>query len=374
VTMVCGRGGTRDLQELSFDKSKGWFRGDVDGIDVIALPLNYSNHMGVAERLCVFVKYAAKSIRIALQEKCDIVFATSTPLTAAIPGIISRWMRCKPFIFEVRDLWPELPRAMGMKNPFLLGCMWILEGLAYRSANACIGLAPGIVEGIRRRSRKSLKVEMIPNGCDLNLYHPGLKTRLAIPGIEDGDFVAGYAGTLGRANGLDAILDCASELQLMGRSRIKILLVGDGSEKRRLVAKAESMGLRNVIFHEKISKTQLAPIIASFNCGLMVLDNIREFQYGTSPNKFFDYLSCGLPIVTNYPGWVSEVITSNNIGFSVPPGKPVDFAKALALLSDDMHMTSGMASRSRHVAESNFSRHDFSANFADFLEEVCGNV
>ena len=174
VTMVCGQS-DRGGFDLPYDGRKGWHRGVIDGIDVIALPLPYSNSDGVAKRLLTFARFAWKSVGIALREECDLVFATSTPLTAAIPGIVARWLRRKPFVFEVRDLWPELPRAMGMKNPILLGGMWILEGLAYRSSTACVGLAPGIVEGIARRSRDNHPVALIPNGCDLELFHPGLR-------------------------------------------------------------------------------------------------------------------------------------------------------------------------------------------------------
>ena len=114
VTMVCGRSDRSGLN-LPYDQAKGWFRGDIDDIDVIALPLAYSNSDGVAKRLLTFLRFALKSVGIALRHDCDLVFATSTPLTAAIPGIFARWFRRKPFVFEFRDLWPELPSAMGMK-------------------------------------------------------------------------------------------------------------------------------------------------------------------------------------------------------------------------------------------------------------------
>ena len=367
VTMVCGRSDRSGL-DLPYDERKGWYRGPIDGIDVIALPLAYSNRDGIARRLLTFLRFAGKSAQIALREDYDLVFATSTPLTAAIPGILARWLRGKPFVFEVRDLWPELPRAMGMRNPILLGGMWILEGLAYRSSTACIGLAPGIVEGIARRSAKGHPIALIPNGCDLELFHPGLRTSIDIPGIERCDFVAGFAGAHGRANGLDAILDMAAVLKRRGADKIKILLVGDGSEKTRLMARAKAEGLDNVIFHPPMPKRKLAVLTASLRCGLMTLDNIPAFYRGTSPNKFFDYLAAGIPVVNNYPGWLAEMIRDHGLGKAVPPANPEAFADALCQLASDSASAAVCGESARRLAETNFSRDLLAHKFVSHLE------
>ena len=123
--MVCGTAAHGGL-DLPYDKKRRWLRGSIDGIDVIALPLSYSNQDGILKRCLTFGRFAMRSVKVALTESCDLVFATSTPLTAAVPGIVARWFRRKPFVFEVRDLWPELPKALGMKNPILLGGMSLL--------------------------------------------------------------------------------------------------------------------------------------------------------------------------------------------------------------------------------------------------------
>ena len=367
VTMVCGRSDRSGL-DLPYDGRKGLYRGVIDGIDVIALPLAYSNSDGVAKRLLTFVRFAWKSVGIALSEECDLVFATSTPLTAAIPGIVARWFRRKPFVFEVRDLWPELPRAMGMKNPVLLGGMWVLEGLAYRSSIACVGLAPGIVEGIVRRSPDNHTIALIPNGCDLELFHPGLKAPIDLPGIAPGDFVAGFTGAHGRANGLDAILDMAAVLKRRGAANIKILLVGDGSEKPRLIARAKAEGLDNVVFHPPMPKRKLAVLTASLGCGLMTLDNIPAFYRGTSPNKFFDYLAAGIPIVNNYPGWLADMIRDNGLGEAVPPANPEAFADALQRLAVDPKGCVRMGRNARQFGATAFSRVKIAASFTCAIE------
>ena len=369
VIMVCGRSDRSGL-DLPYDELKGWYRGFIDGIDVIALPLAYSNSDGVAKRLLTFARFAWKSVGIALREECDLVFATSTPLTAAVPGIVARWFRRKPFIFEVRDLWPELPRAMGMRNPVLLGGMWILEGLAYRSSTACVGLAPGIVEGIARRSRDNHPIALISNGCDLELFHPSLRGPINLPGIAPGDFVAGFTGAHGRANGLDAILDMAAVLKRRGATNIKILLVGDGSEKPRLIDRTKSEGLDNVVFHPPMPKRKLAALTASLGCGLMTLDNIPAFYRGTSPNKFFDYLAAGIPIVNNYPGWLADMIRDNGLGEAVPPANPEAFADALVLISAEPKTAAAQGGAARRFAELNFRREHLADKFVQTLERA----
>lgn len=367
VTLVCGIGGRARFGDHAPD-ADGVCRCQIDGIDVIALPIKYSGYQGVFRRAWTFLHYALASIRVALRHDYDLVFATSTPLTAAIPAIIARWLRTKPFIFEVRDLWPELPRAMGMKNPFFLGGLWVLEWLAYRSSRACIGLSPGIVEGIARRSRPNHPISLIPNGSDLDLFHPRLRAPLSIPGINKDDFVAIFPGSHGRANGLDAVLDAALVLKARGDDKIKLLLVGDGSEKSRLQERARAETLDNVIFLDPIPKRELATIVASSDCGLMVLSDIPAFYHGTSPNKFFDFLAAGIPIINNYPGWLAGMITAHGLGKCVPPGDAHAFADALRELADDRESSARMGAASRRLAETDFSRDRLASAFCDWLE------
>lgn len=367
VTMVCGANALSGLN-LPFDKGKNWHRGFVDGIDVISLSLAYSNQDSLVRRGWVFTKYAFRSIGLALTADYDLAFATSTPITAAIPGLAAKWLRGKPFVFEVRDLWPELPRALGLRNPFILGGMSLLEFAAYRSADACIGLSPGIVAGIRHRSTSSLPIAMIPNGCDLDTFHPSKRARLALPGIGPDDFVAGFTGAHGIANGLDALLDVARELRRRGDQRVKLIFLGDGKEKDRLAACAKTEKLANCLFFSPVPKTQLGAITASLDCGLMVLKNLPAFYYGTSPNKFFDYIAAGIPVVNNYPGWLADLITTHEAGIVVPPDQAAAFADALQALAADPARTRRLGANARALAESDFARPALAARFSAALE------
>jgi glycosyltransferase involved in cell wall biosynthesis len=369
VTMICGAHKLSGL-DLPYDEAKGWHRGNVDGIDVISLPLAYSNRDSLVRRGLAYVRFALRSVRLALTLDCDLVFATSTPITAVIPGLAAKWLRGKPFVFEVRDLWPELPRALGLRNPFLLGGMSLLEFLGYRSADACIGLSPGIVEGIRSRADERLPVAMIPNGSDLEVFHPAKRAQLALPGIGPDDFVAGFTGAHGVANGLDALLDVAVELKRRGDTRVKLAFIGDGKEKERLAAKATELGLANCLFFPPVPKSELGAITASLDCGLMVLRDIPAFYRGTSPNKFFDYIAAGIPVVNNYPGWLAGLITEHRCGIVVPPGNAAAFADALQSFAADVNGRHTMGAAARALAEKEFARPILADRFIATLEAI----
>ena len=368
VTMVCGSygGGKTGLtQAFRFGKRVG----QVDGIDVIEFDLAYSNRDGFVKRTSLFLLFALRSVIVALTAKYDLVFATTTPLTAGIPGIFARWIRFKPFVFEVRDLWPELPKAMGViSNPVVLGAMSVLEWLSYRSAHQCIGLSPGIVDGIVARGVAKEKVKLIPNGCDLDIFGNGEAQRPE--GVLETDLMAIFAGTHGIANGLDSALDAALKLIQLGRTDIKLVLIGSGKLKSHLVARASDENLSNVLFFDPVNKSDLSKLLAGADIGLQLLANIPAFYYGTSPNKFFDYIAAGLPVLNNYPGWIAELVTANQCGFSVGPEDSDQFAAALVGAADNKSKLIGMGLNSRRLAERDFDRDLLAANWVNVIEGV----
>ncbi len=369
VTMVCGSYGPSNTG-LTTSFANGRRQGVVDGIEVIELELASSNHDGLLKRTWIFLKYSLRSSWIALFNKADLVFATSTPLTAAIPGLVARWLGGKRFVFEVRDLWPELPKAMGViKNPIILAAMGWLERRAYKAAKHCIGLAPGIVNGISKHIPKD-RVTLVPNGCDLDFLDPAKATAWRPATVKDTDFVAVFAGTHGQANGLDAVLDAAQELKRRGRVDIKLLLVGDGKQKEALMARAAKQELDNVVFHDNVRKDKMPGLLAGADVGMQILANVPAFYYGTSPNKFFDYLAAGLPVLNNYPGWVAELIESHRCGKAVPPDNPSAFAEALIDLADHPEQCQTMRIASRKLAETQFDRNQLADRLVKVLENA----
>ncbi|WP_031571254.1 glycosyltransferase family 4 protein [Rheinheimera texasensis] len=369
VTMVCGSYGGGETG-LSGAFAEGRRNGQVDGIDIIEFDLAYSNSDGLLKRSAVFLRFALKSIGLALREKYDVVFATTTPLTAGIPGIAARWLRGKLFVFEVRDLWPELPKAMGViRNPLVLAGLSALEWLSYRSAHRCIGLSPGIVDGIARRGVARDKICAVPNGCDLGLF-ADKSSPWRPEGVLDSDLMAVFAGTHGVANGLDAVLAVATELKKRGRNDIKLVLIGQGKLKAQLQQRAIVGGLDNVIFHEPVSKLRLAGLMASTDLGLQILANVPAFYYGTSPNKFFDYIAAGLPVLNNYPGWLAELITEHHCGYAVPPEDPLQFADALEHAADHRQDLKQRGVNGRLLAERQFNRDVLAGTWVNWVTGV----
>lgn len=367
VTMVCGSyGGGQTGLTMPF--TKGRRRGVVDGIDIVEFDLAYSNSDGFVKRGLTFIKFAVRSVGLAFTEKYDVLFATTTPLTAGIPGIFARWLRGKPFVFEVRDLWPELPRAMGViRNPLVLQAMSMLEWASYRSAHRLVGLSPGIAKGISHRGVPDERIALVPNGCDLGIF-AGAVEPWRPDEVKSSDLLAVFAGTHGVANGLDSVLNTAAELKRRGRSDIKILLIGQGKLKAGLQGRAAREGLDNVVFHNPVNKIRLAGLMAATDVGLQILSNVPAFYYGTSPNKFFDYISAGLPVLNNYPGWLAELIEQHRCGFAVPPDDPAAFADALETAASDRAALKAMGQRGRALAVTEFSRAILADRWVDWVE------
>lgn len=367
VTMVCGSYGV-GVTGLEGAFRKGRRRGVVKGIDVIEFDLSYSNSDGLLKRTATFLKFAFGSVWLALREPYDLAFATTTPLTAGIPGMSARWLRRKPFVFEVRDLWPELPREMGViKNPVILWALSALEWSSYRSAHRTVALSPGIAKGIERRGVKPEKITLVPNGCDIEIFQNATTTAWRPDGVGKTDFMAIFTGSHGQANGLDAVLDAAAVLKQRKRGKIKLVLVGDGKLKSALMARAATEGLDNVVFHPPVAKAQLAGLMASADIGMQCLANVPAFYYGTSPNKFFDYISAGLPVLNNYPGWLATMIDQHDCGFAVPPDDANAFADALEKAAADLSALKAKGSNALELARTEFSRADLADKWVSWV-------
>lgn len=345
-------------------------RGEYEGIKLVELDVPMQQSLSIVKRSVIFLKFIFLSIRLIFSEKYDLLFATSTPLTIAIPGIVMKWFYPKrKFVFEVRDLWPELPKEMGaVKNKLALWLMGVLEYRAYNSADGCIALSPGIKEGISSRTKDKTKpIFLVPNGSDLDLFYPAVQDKNVIPGVNSDDFVAIFSGAHGKANGLDAALDAAKILKDTGVLNIKLVFVGTGTQKERLKKRAYDEGLINCVFNKPVPKFELVKYLQAADVGLMLLANVPAFYYGTSPNKFFDFISCGLPVLNNYPGWLAEMIKDNNSGIVVPADNAQAFADALIYLRDNADLAS-MGINSRRLAERKFSRSILANSFCKALE------
>ncbi len=369
VTVVCLYNPKLSLKKVGLKK----YRGKIDGIEIIAYDVPYSNKMGLARRTLSFAEFALRSLSPVLTEKYDLLLASSTPISIALAGIFSKIVKPrKKFVFEVRDLWPDVPIALGVKNPLLTIPMRIFEWCAYNFSNGCIGLSSEMVEGIKKRSSRLKPVELIPNLADTETFKPSPERGIDLKGVNKEDFTAMFTGAHGVANGLDKILDMAGVLKKRGIKNIKIILIGDGKMKPELMKRASDEGLDNVKFFDPMPKIELSKLLAKSGAGLMILKDVPAFYYGTSPNKYFDYLSCGIPIVTNIKGWISDDIAENKCGLSVDANDAGAFADALLFLASSPHACMEMGKRARKTAEEKYSKKLLTNRAAVFLESIAG--
>ncbi len=369
VTMICGAYEASDMGRPAGASVEEY---EVDGIRVLRVAEPYANRMGFLARARAFGRFARRATGLVSSLDADLVFATSTPLTVGIPGMKAARRLRVPFVFEVRDLWPEIPVAIGaIRNPLLIAYLKRLERRIYRAARRIIALSPGMRDGICRTGYPPEQVEIIPNCSDLDLFRPSDEPlddpRFGPPG----DFRLVFTGAHGLANGLDAILDAAAELKRRGASGIRFVLIGQGGQKERLMKRCREEGLEELTcWVDPLPKTELAGVLPRMDAGLMVLRNLPAFYYGTSPNKFFDYIACGLPVLNNYPGWLADMIREHDCGVVVPPDDPRAFADAVIRLRDDPHARRAMGRRARELAESQFSRDRLAERFIRVLEEA----
>jgi hypothetical protein len=256
-------------------------RGRVAGFEVEEFDIACGNAQGLAARSAAFLRFAARATPLALR-RWDLVIASSTPLTVALPALAARRLRGTPFLFEMRDPWPELPAALGLRRPLLLGAMSRLADAACREAAAVIALSEGMAEIANRRG--AAQVEVIGQGCDLDLFGPG-RPSWRPPGAACHELLAVYAGAHGRANGLRLLLDAADRLRGAGERRIRIVLVGDGMEKAALVAEAAARGLSNVSFLDPMPKRELGALSPAARSGCCASRRSRNSPNGRRPTS-----------------------------------------------------------------------------------------
>lgn len=256
----------------------------------------------------------------------DVVIGSSPHLFAALAGyrLAKRWD--VPFLFEVRDLWPEsMVAAGGRKGIAYIVFKWIADYL-YRHSDGVICLSRGSRTYLnQQRGVRTEKLHFVPNGVDPDAFAPQERARR--PTLT---FV--YAGAHGPANGLDVVLDAADRLR--ARNDIRFKLVGDGPAKAELQRSAERMNLENVTFMDPVAKSRIPAIFSEADAGLMVLRETPLFAFGVSPNKLFDYMAAALPVVCNVPGEVESMVRDAGAGEQAAGGTGEDLAEAIRRLAD----------------------------------------
>lgn len=366
VTLATGRCQGAETG-LSGPFRRGRREGQVAGFKVVEWDIPYANAMGIAARSAAFLRYAAAATRLALREKPDLIIASSTPLTIALPALCAKALRGIPFIFEIRDPWPELPRAMGVLPAAIAPFMEGIANLACRHAAAVVALSEGMAETARARGADPARVQVIGNGCDLDLFGPHIAPWRP-PEAAPWEVLALYAGAHGRANGLGILVEAARLLAAQGESRLRILLVGEGAEKTALMRAAA--GLPNLTFLPPMPKRDVAGLFAGSQIALHILADCPAFAAWTAPNKLMDGLAAGRPVISNLPGDAARLLTEGGAGVAVTPGDAAGLAAALIGLVEDPARRAAMGAAARGLAVRQYDRRLLAARFAALVEGI----
>jgi len=327
-------------------------------------------HRSFVQRTLGFLSFMATSfVRGLTLREVDLVWSTSPPL----PQVCTAWalaaLKRAALVFEVRDLWPDVAIELGvLSNPILIALARWAERFLYRRARRVLVNSPGFIPHLLSAGVPPEKLALVPNGADTRLFDPadrGEAFRRA-HGLQR-KFIALYAGAHGLSNDLGTLLTAADRLR--EDRRIVFVLVGDGKEKPRLVAEAERLRLPNVRFLPAVAKDEIGAVFAAADCGIAILRPIPLFAT-TFPNKVFDCMAAGRPVVLAIEGAIRKVVEDAGAGLAVSPGDPAALAEAVRALAADPARARRMGRRGRAQVEAAFDRTALAAQMEQVLLEA----
>ncbi len=307
---------------------------------------------GHASRVLSWLTYAGSALAAgALRGPVDAVYASTPHLPAGLSGWALARLRRVPLVVEVRDLWPQVLADMGHLRPESMAfrAMKAAERFLYRRADAVVVLAAGAAADVVADGARADRVVFLPNGADPDDFTVDAD-REALRRVWGMDStVVIYAGAHGPANGLDRVLDAAADLARTA-PQVTLWLVGDGVAKPALQEEARRRGLANVVFRDPVPKRDMPALLAAADVGLHTLADVPLFSRAVSPNKLFDYMAAGLPVVTNTPGEVAAIVERSGAGVAVPPAGLAEGIRRVATASAEERARWGAAGR-RWLAE-----------------------
>jgi len=352
---------------------------NIEGINVVVVGTKYSNKQSYLRRITSFLSFCLLSIYAGLRTKgVDVIYASSTPLTVGIPAMVIKWAKHIPFVFEVRDQWPEIPIELGIiTNRILIKILLWLEKTIYRNCSSIIALSPGQADGIRkvltRDSRNRALTEekpitVIPNSCDIDMFRPDIdgSTIRQRMGWED-KLVLLHTGAMGKVNGLDFVINAAERLK--DHSNIMFVLIGDGNQKAFLESRVKKLGLTNVEILSSVPKRELSDLYAAAGIGLVIIGNFPIIEHN-SANKYFDSLSAGKPVLLNYSGWQRKILEDNEAGFGCDLCNLDQFVEKVLHLNSHRQQIEQMGQNARRVAVEKFNRDQLAKQALELISSV----
>lgn len=344
--------------DLSVNRAS-WEVERVAGFDIHRIGVRYDNTLGYRERLVAFSRFATAAGPRARSIGGDVVFATSTPLTIAVPGVFAARALRVPFVFEVRDLWPGALIDLGLlTNPAMILAARAVERLAYREAAHIVTLSPGMQDGVLATGVDPARVSMIPNACDFDLFDVppdvGASWRAEQLWLGDRPLLL-YTGTLGTLNDAGWLVELAGALDRRGSSAC-LAIVGVGKEYDQIHARAVELGVldRNFFMLGSRPKASIPALLSAATAAFSTF--LPHPILGiNSANKFFDALAAGRPVFLNHEGWLADLVRERDCGL-VLPRDPVGAAAQLQARLDDPAWLSRAGASARALGRARFDR------------------
>lgn len=330
----------------------------VDGIKIKVLNVHIDNKQPFLKRIWTFIQYSIMSSWFAMRLPADVVVASSGPITVGIPGLVARYFRGRSLVFEVRDLWPEGAIQMGiLKNPILIKIAYWFEQICYRASTQIITLSPGMSDEIKAITKRK-DITSITNSANLELF--GTPSDAPLPSSLSNRFYAIYTGNIGPVNNSYWLYEAAKCLKEKERSDIAIVLIGEGQWREKLQENAKLEKLENLIFLNIMPKTKLVAFIQNANVSLVPLKGVPVLDT-SSPNKFFESLAAGVPVIQNTNGWMRDFLELHKVGFTLDPNNASALAQVLIELESQSDLLNNMGIKAKQLAIKYFDK-DYLAN------------
>jgi glycosyltransferase involved in cell wall biosynthesis len=337
-------------------------------MNIKALYNPYDDKLIVVRRIWSFFRFMLLTTFSVLgAPRYDLIIATSTPLTVGLPALACKFFRGIPFIFEVRDLWPEVPIQMGiLRNKAGIAVIQWYEKAIYRHARHIVALSPGMYNGVISKCPRPEKISTIPNMSKIDIFWPRSKNPDLMQAfqLKPDSFTIIYFGAMGRANGMGYILDAAK--LLLREEDVRFLLIGYGAEMPLLRERCEEEAITNISFHGGMPLEKLSEAVNVCDLSLVTFSNIPILATN-SPNKFFDSLSAGKPILVNSPGWTKDLVEQYECGLFADPANPSALSENILYLKNNPEIRATMGLNARKLAEEKFDKSILCKQFADLV-------
>ena len=356
-----------EVSVITAGKQREYQRENYKGLELHSLPVAYDNRFGFYKRGFSFISFALRAVTVAAQiPHVDYVYAMSVPLTVGQSALWIQRRQKIPFFFEVGDLWPDAPVEMGfIQNPLLKRSLYLLERQIYHKAKRVVALSDPIRDRIMLKTQQK-NVEVVPNMSDTSFFQveqkdPRIEQKYAV----ENKFVVSYIGALGFANGLDYLLECARASAKAGLP-IQFIICGDGAEESHLKSAIAMLSLTNVKLVGFANRDGVKELM---NITDLVFVSYKPFPIleTGSPNKYFDGLACGKPIVTNFKGWISDEISREKCGVPLDPQLPQSFVREITPLLSNKSEYETMSRNARALAEKKYSREILGRKFVSLF-------